>query len=106
MFTLSEGQLIPLKTVVTNFTAAAGGTNATAAAGIVKMIAKPNGGAITIKIDTASTTISVGDGTWSPEILFEPDSTTTHKLVLVGANIATDVVAYFCTRVCPTATLA
>lgn len=104
---LAEYGLIPLKSVVLNPTAvASAGTTVTMAPGCYKCIVKPNGGAITVKIGAATTTITVGDGTWSPEIMFEPDATTSPTVKLIGSNIATDFVAYFCTRINPTATVA
>lgn len=103
---LAEYGLIPLKSVVLNPTAvAAAGTTVTMAPGCYKCIVKPNGGGITVKIGAATTTITVGDGTWSPEIMFEPDATTTTAITLIGANIACDVIGYFCSRICPTATV-
>lgn len=103
---LAEYGLIPLKSVVLNPTAvASAGTTVTFAAGCYKTIVKPNGGNITIKIGSATTTITVGDGTWSPEILFEPDATTTPTIKLIGSDIACDVVGYFCSRINPTATI-
>lgn len=99
-------QIIPLKTVVANPTAvASAGTTMTFSPGLYKCIVKPSGGNITVKIGAASTTITVTDGTWSPFIYFEPVVGTSPTIKLIGSNIGCDLVAYFCTRICPTATI-
>lgn len=100
-------QIIPLKTVFANITAVAvAGTTVTLTGGIYKCLVKPSGGNITVKIGSASTTITVTDGTWSPYIYFEPTPSSAETIKLIGANISTDVVGYFCTRISPTATIA
>ena len=105
MYTLAEGMLIPLATVVANPTAVAGGLVMTFSPGCVYCIYKPTSGAVTVSIGSAETTISVADGTWSPPICFEPDGSTSNTITLTGSDIACALVGYFNTRIHPTHTI-
>ena len=105
MIPLVEGTQIPLSTVIANPTADADGIVMTFSPGIVYCIFKPTGGAVTVAIGAAETTISVADGTWSPPICFEPDGSTTFTITLAGADKACALVGYFNSRVHPTHTI-
>ena len=105
MYTLTEGNLLPLATVIANPTADADGIEMTFSPGCVYCIFKPTGGAVTVSIGAAETTISVADGTWSPPICFEPDGSTSNTITLTGSNRVCDLVGYFNSRFHPAHTI-
>lgn len=103
--TIAEYSMTTLRAIPYSATADADGVVVTMPAGTVKCIYCPGGGAVTAKWDSFTPVITVADGTWSPEITFEPDGTTTHTITLAGSNITTKLIVYINSRICPTTTI-
>lgn len=83
-----------LKCCFLQVTAIVGGTNCPLPTGTLKIVLRPVGGDITAAYNAGTTFITFGQNLWTPEIHFRPDGTN-QKLVLKGANIVTDVIAYY-----------
>lgn len=107
MASQTERQYTLFQTVPFTATAvASAGTTMTCTPGIAKVIVRPAGGAITVKVSGSTAAFAVADGAWSPEILYDPDGSTSQTFTLIGSNIACTGLAYFITDIGTTAAVA